>query len=379
MAEPANDNFDPTEALTKEVDPPPVPLAGDGQTALAGDLADELAAAWHRGEHIRVEALLEREPDLWDNRDAVFRLICEEVCLREEAGMPVDPLDFVTRFPRWPGELEALLDCHRLLQASPEPDAVAADLDDFEILAELGKGAQGQVFLAKQRSLGDRPVVLKITSCHGREHLSLARLQHTHIVPLYWVNDDPVRDRRVLSMPYFGSVTLGCLLGALKNKPVVQRSGQDLLDALDTAQRSASAALAGQGPARAFLARASYVQALCWIGACLADALQYAHDRGLVHLDVKPSNILLAGAGQPMLLDFHLAREPVRPGGPRPRSLGGTPAYMAPEQRAAVDDLVAGRPIKEVVDGRADVFSLGLVLYHLLGGPVPLVSQPRLD
>src|SRR5262249_42175716 len=59
--------------------------------------------------------------------------------------------------------------------------------------------------------------------------------------------------------------------------------------------------------------------------------------------------------------------------------LGGTPAYMAPEQRAAVDALVAGRPIKEVVDGRADVFSLGLVLYHLLGGPVPLLSQPRLD
>ena len=55
-----------------------------------------------------------------------------------------------------------------------------------------------------------------------------------------------------------------------------------------------------------------FSQAMCWIGASLADALQYAHERSLVHFDVKPANILLAADGQPMLLDFHLAREPDR-------------------------------------------------------------------
>ena len=90
-----------------------------------------------------------------------------------------------------------------------------------------------------------------------------------------------------------------------------------------------------EGPACRFLDRASYVQAVCWIGVCLADALQYAHERGLAHLDVKSSNVLLAADGQPLLLDFHLARELLPAGSPAPVSLGGTPGYMAPEHLAA--------------------------------------------
>jgi serine/threonine protein kinase len=352
--------------------------AAEGEASLAGTLAEEMAAAWRRGEHVPPETFLNRHPDLADNRDAVLRLVCEEVCLRQELGTPVDPDDLLARFPRWRNEIQALLDCHRLLAASEEMSLELQGLDDFEVLAELGKGAQGSVYLARQKSLADRPVVLKITLRHGKEHLSLARLQHTHIVPLYWAQDDPASERRMLCMPYFGNLTLQGLMVALRHKPPALRTGQDILNALDQAQRDVPVALVGQGPARPYLGRASYGQAVCWIGACVADALQYAHDRGLVHLDIKPSNILLAGDGQPMLLDFHLAREPLRSDGPRPRGLGGTPQYMAPEQSQALQALMNDKPVPRSVDGRADVFALGLVLYQVLGGPAP-PERPRLE
>src|SRR5207244_12851253 len=104
---------------------------------------------------------------------------------------------------------------------------------DFLLLAELGRGVHGRVFLASQPSLADRPVVLKLTPCDASEHLSLARLQHTHIVPLYCVQDHPARGLRALCMPYFGGATLAPLLTALRPNPPANRGGKDLFDALD--------------------------------------------------------------------------------------------------------------------------------------------------
>jgi tetratricopeptide (TPR) repeat protein len=86
------------------------------------------------------------------------------------------------------------------------------------------------------------------------------------------------------------------------------------------------------------------------------------------HLDLKPSNVLLAADGQPMLLDFHLAREPLRPGRGKPAWLGGTVGYMSPEQQAALLAIEQGRNVVLPVDGRSDIYSLGVVLYEALGG-----------
>src|SRR5438067_2144833 len=130
----------------------------------------------------------------------------------------------------------------------PGPDTQAgdrsapslADLGDvlgkFRLLTELGSGGQGRVVLATQTDLADRPVVLKLTPCDGGEHLSLARLQHTHIVPLYGVRDEPALHLRLLCMPYFGSATLSRLLDALAENPVAKRTGRDVLAALDRLQ-----------------------------------------------------------------------------------------------------------------------------------------------
>jgi serine/threonine protein kinase/TolA-binding protein len=314
----------------------------------------------------------------------VLRLICEEVCLRQEAGLPAGVSELAGRFPELRPEIENLLDAggHLPLELrAAYGGASAAALADFEVLADLGRGVEGRVFLARQRSLADRPVVLKVTTRQGREHLSLARLQHTHIVPLYWVQDDPEHDRRTLCMPYLGSVTLTTLLPALRDVPPARRTGRHVLDVLDRDGAESAVALPARGPVRQALARASYVQAVAWIGACLAEALAYAHERGLLHLDLKPSNILLAADGQPMLLDFHLAQGPLEAGTRPPWGLGGTPLYMSPEQRAAATALGQGRPIPAALDGRSDVYSLGLVLYQCLGGGLPLQypRPPRLD
>src|SRR5205823_6368099 len=109
------------------------------------------------------------------------------------------------------------------------------------------------------------------------EHLSLRRLQHTHIVPLYSVHDHPECNLRVLCMPYFGGATLAYLLGTLRAVPPAKRSAKDLLAALERAPSRGLLAMPAGAPARRVLSGSTYVRAICWIGARLADALQYAH------------------------------------------------------------------------------------------------------
>ena len=118
----------------------------------------------------------------------------------------------------------------------------------------------------------------------------------------------------------------------------------------------------------------TYPRAIAWWGARLAEALDHAHDRGVLHRDVKPSNVLVTADGMPMLLDFNLAREPVfqdeSPAGEP--ILGGTIDYMPPEQLKAL-----ARGSSEGVDCRADIFGLGVVLFESLTGKRPFASPRR--
>jgi serine/threonine protein kinase len=352
------------------------PSGTDAIDTLAGRLAEELNAAWRQGNPRSVEEFLAEYPELHSQPQAALRLVYEEFCVRQELGKEIPVEQFLARFPQWSAELRVLLDCHRLFDPAPARPVfpeLGTVWGDFSILAELGWGSQGRVFLATQPTLGDRPVVLKFTPCRGREHLSLARLQHTGIVPLYFAQDDPASNLRTLCMPYFGGMTLAELLEALYGIPPAQRTGAHLLEALDQAQQAAPVKLPAKGPFRQALNKISYVETVCLIGISLAEALQYAHDRGLVHLDIKPSNVLLAADGQPMLLDFHLAQAPILTQNPPTEWMGGTVAYMPGEQLAVMEALRAGQPISTVVDGRADIYSLGVLLYEALGGSIPIL------
>ena len=357
----------------------PIP-AFDPPSSIASKQVDEMVAAWRRGERPLAEDFLARHPDLDD--EAAIRLIFEEFCLRQEFDVAVDPAEFGRRFPDLSPELELLLDCQRMMDPASNPAAlpeVGDDLAGFRLLAELGRGMHGRVFLASQLALAGRPVVIKVTPLGRDEHLSLARLQHMNIVPLY--SEQVLADRplQVLCMPFLGGATLAQVLDLLKGHDPARRTGSQFLGALDRVQAALPVTLSARGPFRRHLARSTYVEAISWIGVCLADGLQYAHDRNFVHMDIKPSNVLIAGDGQPMLLDFHLAREPIRLGDPPPAQIGGTPGYMAPEQARAMVAVGEGRPITDPLDGRADLYSLGLLLYEVLCGQDPRSDAgPRL-
>jgi len=329
-----------------------------------------MASAWSRGEHISAVEILARHPGLGD--EAAIRLIFEEVCLRREIGQEVATTEVVNRFPLWKDELEVLLGCDRMLRPLSRvarfPNAGEA-LGPFRLLAELGRGASGKTFLAAEPALSDRLVVLKVITDDQEEHLSLARLRHTHIIPLFSEQTFPERGLRALCMPYLGGGSLARILEETSKVPLAERRGRHLLEALDRVQEGPGATLPGNGPYRRYLEQASYVQAICWIAACLADALKSTHQHEIIHMDVKPSNVLITADGLPLLLDFHLAHAPLRPGELISDRLGGTPGWMAPEHRAALEVAGKGQAVALAVDHRADLYALGLLLREALAGP----------
>src|SRR5262249_47191899 len=149
--------------------------------ALAANLASEMSERWAQGERLLAEYFLARCPALWEFPEAAADIIYEEIQLREQYGVKIALDELLQRFPQWRRQLELLFDCQRRLAApppAPEFPTAGDSLGDFQLLAELGRGAHGRVFLARQVSLGDRPVILKITPAEADEHLSLARLQH---------------------------------------------------------------------------------------------------------------------------------------------------------------------------------------------------------
>src|SRR5262249_33963917 len=158
-----------------------------------------------------------------------------EICLRHERGLPAQLEEYLRRFPQWSKQIRVLFECHGLLGSDPVLDTfpdVGEDFGEFHLEARLGRGANGQGFLATQRLLANRAVVLKITPSDGQEHLSLARLQHTHIVPLYAVYAEVRPGLRALCMPYFGGASLDHVLHALSEVSPTHRTGQHFVRAI---------------------------------------------------------------------------------------------------------------------------------------------------
>jgi len=262
-----------------------------------------------------------------------------------------------------------------------------AKIDDFEIVRMLGRGAFGHVYLARQRSL-DREVALKVSANRGSEGRTMARLEHAHIVQVFSEKVDDATNQRLLCMQLVPGVGLekiiaalgmqmniarsvGGLAGTVETEPASWR-GSDLLAIIDI-NASLPAAL---DPAalrdREALGEMDAVEATAWLGARLAEALDFAHRNGVLHRDIKPANILVSPYGRPMLADFNISSQ--QAADDRDEMFGGTIAYMAPEHLDAFNP--ADETPAEAVTAQADIYSLGIVLGELLHGQ-PTLPTPE--
>ncbi len=254
----------------------------------------------------------------------------------------------------------------------PQLPVSGDSLFGFQLDRELGRGAFACVYLAHQHDLAGRPVVLKISGVDGDEPQTLAQLQHTHIVPIYSVHEDASKGLRAVCMPYFGGASLSRVLERLWCQSPQPRQGAQLTEALHAIEREAGTQPTDRWTsptALDWLENQTYTRAAAWILERLAVALQHAHQRGVVHCDIKPSNILLSSEGEPMLLDFNVSRN--LHDTHAKAVVGGTVAYMAPEHLKA---LHADDSEENPADPRSDIYSLGIVLYEMVVGCRPFTQ-----
>ncbi len=357
----------------------------------------EIERNWTQNKQRRLDDYRSEFPELFADLASLAEVAFEEYRARRLAGEQPSPDEYQRRYGvcthDCPSGNEGSADESRSGSDSVEEAAHAAESLGFELLAELGRGAFGRVFLARQGDLANRLVVLKVSPDVAIESHRLAQLQHTNVVPIYSVH----RSGRfqAVCMPYFGSHTLANVLSNIRSHASLPVSGRELLSTLDNRKAATvnsqtqppteppakptggDSALAppstGSNPQTVgrsmatieMLDRLGYVEAVIWLGARLADGLAHAHDRGILHRDLKPANILLTDEGQPMLLDFNLAADVKLRVAEAAAHMGGTLPYMAPEHLEALQD--GHRP----VDSRSDLYSLGIILFELLTGRQP--------
>ncbi|HEV2970710.1 MAG TPA: serine/threonine-protein kinase [Pirellulales bacterium] len=324
-----------------------------------------------------VEEYLAEFPELAEAGKVPCDLIYEEFHIRRQLPQAPDPADYLRRFPAQEEQLRRMLDIHANHTTSTAvgrrrpPGDIGKQIDDFDVLLRLGEGAFAAVYLARQRSM-QRLVALKVSRDHGTESQTLAQLDHPYIVRVYDQRILPAEKLRLMYMQHVPGGTLQDLIQFARNTPVSTWTGKTALAGIDAALERH-----GESPTessnRRRLSIASWAEAVAWLGMCLADALDYAHRRGVLHRDVKPANVLLAADGSPKLADFNISFSSKLDGVTPAAYFGGSLAYMSPEQLEANDPDHERRP--EDLDGRSDIYSLAVMLWELLTGTRPFGDE----
>jgi len=359
--------------------------------------------SWRRGDHVLVETLLEQHPDANSSDDTVLELLYAEFCLREQLGEAPAPDEYFRRFPDLRDRLGNLFEMHHAIEsdeldspvlsasddtveiaddasfgsmADPQTDQhdgepvatqTARSFGDYEVLEEIARGGMGVVYKARQIQ-ANRIVALKMILAgqfaaspyierFQAEAEAAANLDHPNIVPIYDVGQHD-------GQHYFS-------MGYVDGQSLAQRIADGPLDCRDAAELLVP----------------------------VADAVQYAHERGIIHRDLKPANVLLrrnlesrdqspeqqdtvrpgSSSGHrrasleshPMVTDFGLAKRlEVADGLTASGDIIGTPSYMPPEQ-------ASGQAAQ--ISPAGDVYSLGAILYCLVSGHPPFQAASVLD
>lgn len=317
---------------------------------------------WNSGLRPVVEEYLERIPRFGDSATHSLQLVFAEYRLRSQHGAAPQLGEFVQRFPQFRLELlsefsgddpasptasillpeaadeDLSADCSRRQPPSESSIPVSSTptmIDRYRVQRILGDGGFGRVYLATDEELR-RSVALKVphefrVSSHDdvetylEEARILASLDHPAIVPVY--DSGRSDEHRCFTVTKYVE-------------------GSDL-------------AVKNRRTHLSFTAAAELISKL-------ADALQYSHEQGVFHRDIKPANILIDLHDRPYISDFGIALKEEDWG--KEQATAGTPAYMSPEQIRGEGHLV---------DGRSDIFSLGVVLYELLSGQRPFAKTVK--
>jgi serine/threonine protein kinase/WD40 repeat protein len=335
------------------------PVAGSSERDPLERLTDEFLQRLRRGEKPSIAEYADQHPELANEIRNVFPALL----MLEQAG----PQGTAGSFG--------------LLGNGASAETAPPMIGDYKLIREIGRGAMGVVYEAQQQSL-DRQVALKILPWHAssdgksverfrREAKAAARLHHTNIVPVFEVGQ--AGEVCFYTMQLIAGQSLDKVIVELRRlqrgprrdvtaaddaTPSAENLALSLHDVppkpVDTVQLATGSTV--RDPSHVSLAESGkqpYYESVVRMGRQVADALAYAHSRGVIHRDIKPSNVLLDAAGVAWVTDFGLAKtEEV--GITRTGDVIGTLRYMAPERFQGECDVAA------------DVYSLGVTLYELL-------------